>query len=170
MEKRRYYLAYGSNLNVSQMRSRCPSARKIGTAVIPDYQLLFKGSRTGAYLTIERKEGAEVPVGVWSVTAEDEASLDMYEGFPTFYYKTEMTVSIRHIRTGNTRRRKAFVYIMHEDRKPGLPSTRYVQTCAAGYCDFGFDEQILMNAVMDNFDVKILEDASAESEERSEQG
>ena len=49
MEKR-YYIAYGSNLNVRQMRMRCPSARIIGTSVLKDYELLFKGSKTGSYL------------------------------------------------------------------------------------------------------------------------
>ena len=56
----KYYLAYGSNLNVKQMRSRCPCATPIGTAEIPDYELLYKGSKTGAYLTIEQKEGCSV--------------------------------------------------------------------------------------------------------------
>ena len=32
MEKR-YYIAYGSNLNVRQMLMRCPSARIIGTSL-----------------------------------------------------------------------------------------------------------------------------------------
>lgn len=54
MEKR-YYIAYGSNLNVRQMRMRCPSARIIGTSVLKDYELLFKGSKTGSYLTVEKK-------------------------------------------------------------------------------------------------------------------
>ena len=49
---KRYYLAYGSNLNIAQMQFRCPDATVVGTAVIPDYELLFKGSLTGAYLTI----------------------------------------------------------------------------------------------------------------------
>lgn len=62
---KRYYLAYGSNLNIAQMRFRCPDAMIVGTAVIQDYELLFKGSKSGAYLTIERKDGARVPVGVW---------------------------------------------------------------------------------------------------------
>ncbi len=98
--KKRYYLAYGSNLNIRQMRMRCPSARIIGTAEIPDYELLFKGSQTGAYLTIEPKVGASVPVAVWSVTDEDEAALDRYEGFPTFYYKKEMQLPIKGIKSG----------------------------------------------------------------------
>lgn len=85
--QKRYYIAYGSNLNIRQMRMRCPHARVIGTAVIKDYELLFKGSLTGAYLTIEPKKGGEVPVAAWEVTESDEAALDRYEGFPTFYYK-----------------------------------------------------------------------------------
>lgn len=63
MEKR-YYIAYGSNLNIAQMRVRCPQARIIGTSEIKDYELLFKGSQTGSYLTIEKKAGGSVPVAV----------------------------------------------------------------------------------------------------------
>ena len=64
---KRYYIAYGSNLNIPQMRWRCPSARIIGKSEIPDYRLLFKGSQTGAYLTIEPSQGDSVPVGVWEM-------------------------------------------------------------------------------------------------------
>ena len=62
-----FYLAYGSNLNVRQMKLRCPTARVVGTAEIKDYELLFKGSQTGSYLTIEPKKGGIVPVAVWEV-------------------------------------------------------------------------------------------------------
>lgn len=58
MEKR-YYIAYGSNLNIRQMRMRCPSARIIGTSVLKDYELLFKGSKTGSYLTVERSPASQ---------------------------------------------------------------------------------------------------------------
>ena len=59
--------------------------------------LLFKGSKTGSYLTIEPKEGSRVPVAAWEVSAEDELALDRYEGFPTFYYKKEMLLPIKGI-------------------------------------------------------------------------
>ena len=72
---KRYYLAYGSNLNINQMRFRCPTARLIGTSVIKDYGLLFRGSKTGSYLTIELKQGASVPVAVWTIEKEDEDAL-----------------------------------------------------------------------------------------------
>lgn len=149
MEKR-YYIAYGSNLNVGQMQMRCPGARIIGTSVVEGYRLLFKGSKTGSYLTIEPQEGASVPVAAWAVTKEDEAALDRYEGFPTFYYKKEMELPIRGIRTGKVRRRKVFVYIMHEDRPLGLPSRFYMATCMEGYRRFGFDEAFLEQAYADS--------------------
>ena len=144
--QKRYYIAYGSNLNIRQMRMRCPHARVVGTSVIQNYELLFKGSMTGSYLTIEPKEGASVPVAVWETTDDDEARLDRYEGFPAFYYKAEMTLPIKGIRTGKIRERKVYVYIMHEDRPIGVPSNQYVRTCLEGYRDFGFDISILRNA------------------------
>ena len=130
---KKYYLAYGSNLNVRQMALRCPTAKPVGTAVIKDYGLLFKGSKTGAYLTIEPKSGAEVPVAVWSVEPADEKRLDVY--LPVKYF------------SGKTVVRKAFVYIMHEERPLGLPSGSYVRTCLEGYSNFGFDESILLAAL-----------------------
>lgn len=110
MEKR-YYIAYGSNLNLRQMKMRCPTAKVMGTAVIKDYELLFKGSLTGAYLTIEPKKGSEVPVAVWTVTETDEKALDRYEGCPVFYYKKDMELDIRGIRTGKMRKRKCLSLI-----------------------------------------------------------
>ena len=138
---RRYYLAYGSNLNVRQMKFRCP------TAVIKDYELLFKGSKTGYYLTIEKKKGARVPVAVWETQESDELALDRYEGCPQFYYKTEMIVPIKGIKSKKTRIRKAYVYIMHEERELGIPSKHYLGTCLEGYLRFGFNPYYLVEAI-----------------------
>ena len=139
---KRYYIAYGSNLNVRQMKYRCPTAKIVGTAVIRDYELLYKGSKTGSYLTIEKKKGSLVPVAVWEVTAADEHSLDIYEGYPNFYYKKNM--KIRLSETGKMI--DAFVYIMHEERRLGIPTPAYVSTCKFGYTIFGFDFKYLDEA------------------------
>ena len=149
---KRYYIAYGSNLNYEQMRWRCPDAKVIGTSVIPDYRLIFKGSKTGSYLTIEPAEGCSVPVAIWSVSARDEMCLDRYEGFPTFYYKADMVLDITGIRTGKIRRRKAFVYIMHEERQYGMPNRSYLSTCYSGYLRFGFEPEILFKALEDTME------------------
>lgn len=151
------YLAYGSNLNIPQMLRRCPDARIIGTAVIPDYRLLFKGSKTGSYLTIEPAEGFSVPVAVWDVSEDDEAALDRYEGYPSFYYKAEMTLPIKGIRSGKVRNRKAFIYIMHEERAFGVPSPTYVRTCRQGYHAFGFDDDLLDEALVFSADNAVEE-------------
>ena len=144
--KRLYYIAYGSNLNVQQMRTRCPHATILGTAELKGWELLFKGSRTGSYLTIEEQDGGAVPVVIWEVTESDEAALDRYEGFPSFYYKKEMKVQYKGIRTGRRRTVTAFVYIMRGDRPIGIPSNYYMRTCLEGYDTFFFDRNVLLDA------------------------
>ena len=142
----RFYIAYGSNLNVKQMKMRCPGANILGTTKLKDYELLFKGSKTGSYLTIEKKEGSTVPVVIWEVTESDEKSLDRYEGYPIFYYKKEMKLQYKGIRTGKRRTVNAFVYIMHEENPVGVPSIYYMKTCIDGYDTFYFDKNLLINA------------------------
>ena len=147
MEKKKYYLAYGSNLNVRQMRYRCPTAKPIGITAISNYELLYKGSKTGSYLTIEKKKGSLVPIVVWEVTAADEKRLDAYEGYPNFYYKKEMKLPVR-LANGKTKKLTAFIYIMHEERELGCPSLAYIRTCKEGYRNFGFDQKYLETAYL----------------------
>lgn len=142
------YIAYGSNLNVKQMQRRCPTARILGTSVIQGWRLMFKGSKTGAYLTIEPEEGCTVPVAVWTVEDGDVAVLDRYEGYPNFYYKRDMVLTATDIWTGEPHRSMAFFYAMYESRPFGIPSDRYVQTCADGYRYFGFDLDALAEAIV----------------------
>ena len=149
----KYYIAYGSNLNINQMKRRCPTARVIGTGFIEDYELLFKGSKTGSYLTIEKAEGKSLPVAIWKVTELDEQALDRYEGYPTFYYKADVEIDIKGIKTGKEYRKKAFVYIMHEDRDVGMPSKYYVMTCLEGYKTFGFSPKYLEDAILKSMEV-----------------
>ena len=49
---------------------------------------------------------------------------------------------------GKVRKRRVFVYIMHEDRPIGIPSVSYMQTCIQGYDDFGFDRLTLIDAYL----------------------
>lgn len=145
MARKRYYIAYGSNLNVGQMRYRCPDAKIAGITEIHGCELLFKGSKTGAYLTIEKAKDGIVPVVVWEVSKADEERLDIYEGFPTFYYKKNLRLTITDNK-GVKRKVEAFVYIMHEERKLGRPTWNYVETCKDGYAYFGFDPVYLDEA------------------------
>lgn len=135
------YAAYGSNLNKSQMEWRCPGAKEAGVATIKDYRLMFKGSLSGSYLTIEKEKGCEVPVGLWEVNEDHIKSLDRYEGFPNFYYKKEFVVKCK-----DGKRRRIFAYIMHEDRVLGTPTKHYMDVCRQGYKDFDFDTDTLAEA------------------------
>lgn len=143
---KRYYAAYGSNLNIQQMMYRCPDAKVVGTANIEGYELLFKGSLSGNYLTIEPSVKNHVPVAIWEVSRQDERALDRYEGYPSLYYKKEMILPVQLI-DGKTRNLRIFLYIMDESRKPGLPTAGYYDTCLEGYGDFGFDEKYLLEAL-----------------------
>ncbi|MFZ7133197.1 MAG: gamma-glutamylcyclotransferase family protein [Eubacteriales bacterium] len=144
------YIAYGSNLNLSQMKHRCPTARVIGVSEIKDYELVFRGSRYSAVATIEPCEGSNVPVLLWGIQLEDEKSLDRYEGYPNFYEKENMEIVLN----GSTV--SAMVYVMTSGHELGIPSKRYKRSIEDGYMDSGFDTDILENAV-DKTKVKMQE-------------
>ena len=144
--KRRIYVAYGSNLNLPQMRFRCPDAKPVGTAFIDDYRLMFRGSLTGSYLTIEKKKGYRVPVALWEVSVEDEKSLDRYEGYPRFYKKQDFTFSCKSRKTEKEEQITAFAYVMAQGHTAGIPTGSYMETCLEGYDSFGFDSEYLFTA------------------------
>ena len=90
--KQRLYAAYGSNLNLRQMKYRCPGAQLIGTGEIENYELQFKGRPSNAFATIAPKEGSRVPVALWKIGPKEEHALDRYEGFPSHYFKRNLPV------------------------------------------------------------------------------
>ena len=61
-----------------------------------------------------------------------------------------MDIHIKGIKTGIIRKRRAFVYIMHEERPLGQPTRTYLNACAKGYYFFGFDTNRLIQAVYDS--------------------
>ena len=146
------YAAYGSNLNIGQMAYRCQTAKVVGSDVLENYRLLFRGYSGNAVATIEPMEGFRVPVLIWKVTEHDEASLDAYEGFPTLYRK-----EVLGIRLGGSTR-EAFVYIMNNTDPDGWarslarPSVFYFNTIMEGY-------ESAINKGMFEFDTGILHDA-----------
>lgn len=135
------YIAYGSNLNLPQMEKRCPTAKVLGASEIKDYALVFRGGRYGAVATIEPCEGSMVPVLLWEITPEDEKALDIYEGYPSFYGKETMELSLDE---GTV---PAMVYIMTPGHRLGYPSDMYYNTIHDGYKTAGFDTDILEQAL-----------------------
>ncbi len=143
--KKRYYAAYGSNLNVSQMSYRCPFAKLYGTGVIKDYTLQFKGNPESAFATIAPKNGSSVPAAVWEIQPSDERSLDRYEGYPSHYFKKNVPVRLNDGQEVN-----AMVYVMNLKMNFGLPSTHYYRTVHQGYMDCCLDTDVLAEALGDS--------------------
>ena len=143
---KKYYIAYGSNLNFHQMKRRCPYAYFVGKTTLKGYELVFKISKTGAYLTIQPSKTGEVPVAIWRVTEADEERLDCYEGYPTYYEKKEFELQYKGTLTGLKRTVTAFAYIMRSDRPVGVPSSLYFATCLLGYDMLNFDRNLLYEA------------------------
>lgn len=142
--KKRLYVAYGSNLNVAQMKYRCPTAKLYGTGTLEGYELQFKGYPSSAFATIAQKEGASVPVAVWEIQPQDEKSLDRYEGYPSHYFKEDVTVKLANEEVS------AMVYIMNQRMRFGLPSVSYYDTVLQGYKDCGLDTTALENALKES--------------------
>lgn len=138
---KRLYVAYGSNLNIRQMKDRCPTAKLYGTGTIEDYELQFKGYPDSAFATIAQKEGSSVPVAVWEIQPQDERSLDRYEGYPSHYFKQNVPVQL------DGEEVNAMVYIMNLKMQFGLPSPYYYRTVYDGYNNCGLDTNVLNEAL-----------------------
>ena len=141
MEKRKKYIAYGSNLNLEQMARRCPTAKVIGAGEIRDHELLFRGYRESAVATVEPKKGASVPVLIWEIGPEDERNLDIYEGHPRLYGKVNLEVQMEN---GSE---SIMAYTMNEGHEIGIPSVHYLETITTGYLEAGFDVNRLLESV-----------------------
>ena len=126
---------------MQQMRVRCPTAKYLGSGVVENYELQFKGSPRGAHATIAPKQGSSVPVGVWKIQTGDEKRLDLYEGYPNYYFKRTVPVTME----GRTIRGMAYIMDLKQDF--GLPSANYYNIVEKGYRDCGLNTRVLEQAL-----------------------
>ena len=161
----KYYLAYGSNLNVKQMKFRCPDAKPVAVTKIPNYHLLFRRG----FLTIEPQPESSVPVVVWKISDRDEKSLDRYEGYPKFYRKEIFPILLNGYKDMDAYKAgqkavqekvgEAMVYIMNDGFPAQQPSSSYLDTVRSGYAAFNIDINYLMNALVDTWEEEQREKA-----------
>ncbi len=151
MEYKRLYLAYGSNINLEQMARRCPNSKVIGTAMIPDYELEFRG-----VATIVPKKGAQVPVLMWEIDQQDELNLNSYEGFPRLYRKEIFEMEV------NGKMREGMAYLMNY-KGIAPPTSQYYNGIKKGYEDNGMDTKYLHDALVRS--VEYQQEELCESEE-----
>lgn len=138
------YIAYGSNLNLAQMAARCPYASIYAKGVLNNWELVYRGSKTNSHATIIKKQGSTVPVLVWEIQPYDEYRLDIYEGYPHYYFKKDIMVDI------DGKKKKAMVYIMNQKQLPGKPSIQYINTIRQGYIDNNMDINIFEKSLEKN--------------------
>ena len=91
-----------------------------------------------------------MPVLIWEISPSDEKNLDRYEGYPNFYYKKDLTLTVQMTGTDASQELTAMVYIMDERRRLASPTGYYYKVLADGYEDFGFDKAILEQALVDS--------------------
>ena len=96
-------------MDLDQMAYRCPKAEVVETVRLEGYRLTFAAAGSGL-ATIFPEEGSHVDGVLWSLTGDCEKSLDLYEGYPDFYDKQEITVKDKA-----GKEIKAIVYIMTKD-------------------------------------------------------
>lgn len=145
MTRTALYFAYGSNLDLGQMRARCRSATPLGPATLPGVRLVFAGhspTRGGGVATVERDADAQVQGLLYTLTEADLAALDRCEGVPFTYDRVLKTVVDEH-----GRRRRAQVYRLAPDlAEEALPGPRYFGIISRAYERLGFDRAPLSKA------------------------
>lgn len=136
MNKKVLYVAYGSNINLEQMKYRCPNSVVVGTTMLKGYELQFK-----YHATIEPNKESEVPVLLWELDSQDENYLDKYEGYPRYYRKEKLTIDFN----GNSV--EAMVYVMNGNIPLQSPSAEYYNIIEEGYKENGLDISYLETAL-----------------------
>lgn len=138
------YFAYGSNLSMAGMAGRCPGSLPVGTAMLQDWRLTFRG-----VADVEPSDGDIVFGALWTCPPRDVASLDSYEGVAGGFYRREwLTVQAE---AGPV---KALVYVMNPEDldNRSLPSPGYFNTIVNGYEDFGLPIDSLDEALRVTYD------------------
>jgi len=138
--------AFGSNLDESQMRRRCPSASAIGVATLPNHRLAFLGwsaYRAGAVASVLPAAERDVPGLMYRMTRHDVTRLDAYEGGD---YR-RVRVAVRPLALGwSSGSLTVETYMMDPKTPEGLPSLDYLGQIAIAYGKLGLPKSALVEA------------------------
>ncbi|HEB76696.1 MAG TPA: gamma-glutamylcyclotransferase [Nitrospirae bacterium] len=140
MEK---YFAYASNINMRQMRQRCPSVKFLSRAKLKGYRLAFVlwSERWGGGVAgIIPDPGGEVEGVLYGISCDDLKRLDGFESVDRGrYYREKVMVELPD---GSTA--EAWVYLPHPDpRGPFTPSQTYLETIIEGAREHGLSGEFI---------------------------
>jgi gamma-glutamylcyclotransferase (GGCT)/AIG2-like uncharacterized protein YtfP len=125
------YFAYGSNLNLFQMKRRCKDSIFLKKINLKNFRLTFRSKYRAA--DIEPKKNSIVPGGLFDISKSDEKKLDVYEDYPSLYRKFYFTYYGKKVMT----------YTMVKKTPFRFPTERYLNVVKKGYKDCGLDSKHL---------------------------
>lgn len=132
------YFAYGSNLNFTQMKKRCPSARLVGSACLPGFRLAFtylsSGWNCGMADILPDLKGRVFGV-VYDVNKKDLEALDLYEGHPEAYRRCKVDVTC-----DSKPLKSVLCYEVVDKREFVQPSAHYLGIMLRAAEHYGFPE------------------------------
>ena len=129
------YFAYGSNLNLFQMKRRCKDSVFIKKYELKGYKLNFRSKYRAA--DIEKSKNSLVPGALFEISKSDEKKLDVYEDYPILYKKLYFTYYNKTVMT----------YIMVNKTEFRYPTERYLNVVKRGYKDCKLDTKYLKVAL-----------------------
>ena len=130
------YFAYGSNLNLFQMKRRCKDSVFIKKYELKGYRLNFRSKYRAA--DIEKSKNSIVPGALFEISKSDEKKLDVYEDFPILYKKYYF------LHEG----KKVMTYTMTKKTPFRFPTERYLNVVKRGYKDCKLDLKFLEKALI----------------------
>jgi len=129
------YFAYGSNLNLFQMKRRCKDSVFLKKYELKGYRLNFRSKYRAA--DIEKNKNSLVPGALFEISKSDEKKLDVYEDYPILYKKLYFTYYNKTVMT----------YIMVNKTEFRYPTERYLNVVKRGYKDCKLDTKYLKVAL-----------------------
>lgn len=144
-DPRPLYFAYGSNLDLAQMRDRCPRSEPLFAARLRRHRLAFAGFSTfwqGGVATLVADPFGHVDGLLYSLTDHDIAALDRCEGHPYVYRRERILV-----RAGG-QDMSAYTYIRSAD-PPASPSADYFSRIERAYRYHRFNIETLREALLE---------------------
>ena len=134
MNNSQLYFAYGMNTNQDEMAYRCPGAHSLGHARLIDHAFRF-----AVHADVVPCEGSYVDGVLWRIADQDLASLDILEGYPTYYGRDRVRVS------QGSRIVLAICYSMQPGRPDSPPSASYMNMVLEGYAQHQVPTEQLWN-------------------------
>jgi len=128
---RQNYFAYGSNMNPTQMRERCPAAFALGVVILRGWDIAINERGVATILPADNSDQSVAMEGVlWSVTDSCLETLDGYEGVRSGLYRRE---EVRVVTADQGVEAVAYIASSsgHGDPRPG-----YLETVLEGADNF----------------------------------